>query len=164
MSEKLNFQKSSVFVMSFLMIACTWPDMEESQWQSWKNCVKALRCLGSLSCCSMNPSPPRSNQRVEHVSEERALLLLRQGGVSSVQESENSPRCESSSSMFQCGFKHCGIILSAVCLLTYTPLLLTLIYHWDSSVNRLFFIIHCEILVFLRPPQVFVLVSSWEVV
>ena len=55
------------------------------------------------------------------------VLLLRQGGVSSVQESENSPRRESSSSMFQCGFKRCGIILSAVCLLTYTPQLLTLI-------------------------------------
>ena len=103
----------------------------------FSSCVKALRCLGSLSCCSMNPSPPRSNQRVEHVSEERVVLLLGQGGVSSVQESENSPRHESSSSMFQFGFKHCSIILSAVCLLTYISLLVTLIYHWDSSVNRL---------------------------
>ena len=43
----------------------------------FSSCVKALRCLGSLSCCSINPSPPRSNQRVEHVSEERVVLLCR---------------------------------------------------------------------------------------
>ena len=51
-----------------------------------------------------------------------------------------------------------GIILSTVCLLTYTLLGSTPIDHSDSSVNGTF-IIHCEIQVFLSPPQVFVLVS-----
>lgn len=70
--------------------------------------------------------------------------------------SENSPGCESSSTLF-----HCGIILSPVCLCTHILLLLTLIYHCDHQTHQQtdFFITHCEILVFLSPLPVFVLVS-----
>ena len=38
----------------------------------FSSCVKALRCPGSLSSCTMNPPPHRSNQSVELVSEERS--------------------------------------------------------------------------------------------
>ena len=63
-------------------------------------------------------------------------------------ESENSPRPESE------GLKHCGFFLCPVRLLTYTRMSHTLLYHWGSSVNGPSFILCCEILVFLRPPQV----------
>ena len=58
----------------------------------------------------------------------RVLLLLGQDAVSSVQESENSLRLESSSTMF-----HCGITLSPVHLLTSTLLLMTLTYYRDQN-------------------------------
>ena len=54
--------------------------------------------------------------------------------------------------------KHCSVVLSPVCLQSYTLLLLTLIYHCDSSVSMTSCIVHCKTVVFLSPPQVFVLV------
>ena len=63
------------------------------------------------------------------------------------QESQNIP-----TTMFHCGLEHCAIILSPACLLMYT-----LLFHMTFLP-----VIHCLILVFLFPPQVFGLVSSPE--
>ena len=99
-------------------------------------------CLGSLSCCSINPSP--------QVNPKGGACLWRMARcLSSIRvESENILILES------VGLKHCGFIFCPVCLLTYTRLPLTLICQWGSSVNGPSFILYSEILVFLRPPHV----------
>ena len=76
---------------------------------SSSRCVKALRCLGSLSCRSMKMEDQTRGWSVS--LKNGVVLLLGQGGVSSVQESENS-----TSTMFHCRFEtlwyHCLSCLS----------------------------------------------------
>ena len=85
----------------------------------------------------------------------RVVLLLGVVGVSSVQESENTPDLNLPAPFFTV----CSHFLS--CLSPYIHLSVT-----DTNLSLgliskfTFFITHCEILVFLSPPQVFVLVSS----
>ena len=73
-------------------------------------------CFGSLSCGSMNLSPQRSYQRVEHVSDEWGGASPSQGGVSAVQESKNSPRLNHSHHHVSLWVRSCVVSLSKLFL------------------------------------------------
>ena len=134
----------------------TW---HEGKFGTERVCQSFDVALRSFSCCSSDPSPQRSDQSVEQVSWYISLVRVESVQHRCPKHSQNwifPPLC------FPVGLKLCGFILSPVGLLTYTLLLLTEIQNLDSSGNRAFFMILCENLVFLCPPQVFVLVSSPE--
>ena len=94
-----------------------------------------MRCLGLLSCCSINPSPPRSNQRVEYVSEEGVVLLLGQGGVL-CRSLKTAPDMNLPAPFFSVDSN--TVVSFSLLFVSLNTLLLTLICHWVSSVNRLF--------------------------
>ena len=84
----------------------------------------------------------------------RVVLLLGQDGVSSVQESENSPDLNLPAPCFIV----CSHFLS--CSSPYIHPSVTDTNPSLGFISKLtFFIIRCELLVFLSPPQVFVPVS-----
>ena len=83
----------------------------------------------------------------------RVVLLLGQDGVSSVQESENSPDLNLPAPCFIV----CSHFLS--CSSPYIHPSVTDTNPSLGFISKLTFVTHREILVFLSPPQVFVLVS-----